>query len=289
MSGLLDGIKSLIGSGWNPDVPTEGIRPDYGLSTAQFQPMQKSQYEPTLESSETRSLEDFRSMLAELILAGGAGASPVTGPRGIELARTAARSIPRNIETPLGAGVTQKTDGGIVVSDATSGARLYNLKPSEFRANRRTGTFRRSDLGRDIDVYHGTTAAKIRPEPGLHVGTPEQANYRAMMGSDPITREVREGAKVFPLKMTPRKMVDINDLGNAMSFPGNKAAELLRVGAITKAEHDAVLRSPSSTKALNDLLLAKKIDALRYGNQWEGEGKSYEVLNPKILRGAYQR
>jgi len=289
VSGFLDSIREVIGNGWNPDVPTEGVRPDYGLGTAQFRPMQKSQHERTLESGETRSPEDLQSMLAEVIMAAGAGASPVTGPRGMELARTAARTIPRNIETPRGAGVTQRADGKIIVRDPTSGAKLYNLTQSEYRAYRRGGAFKRSDLGRDIDVYHGTTSDKIRPEPGLHVGTPEQANYRAMMGSDPITKEVREGAKVFPLKMTPRKMVDITDLGNAMGFPGNKAAELMRVGAITKAEHDAVLRSPSSTKALNDLLLAKKIDALRYGNQYEGEGKSYEVLNPKILRGAYQR
>ena len=97
MSGFLDSIREVIGNGWNPDVPTEGVRPDYGLGTAQFRPMQKSQHERTLESGETRSPEDLQSMLAEVILAAGAKSSGLVGPRGKELARTAARTARRNV------------------------------------------------------------------------------------------------------------------------------------------------------------------------------------------------
>ena len=81
MSGFLDSIREVIGNGWNPDVPTQGVRPDYGLGTAQFRPMQKSQYEPTLESGETRSPQDLQSMLAGVIEAAGMAALPGVGPR----------------------------------------------------------------------------------------------------------------------------------------------------------------------------------------------------------------
>jgi len=96
MSDFLSGLKDLIGNGWNPDVPTSGVRPDYGLSTAQFQPMQKSQYEPTLESGETRSPEDLRSMLAGVIEAAGMAAVPGVGPHETGV-RAPGRTARRNV------------------------------------------------------------------------------------------------------------------------------------------------------------------------------------------------
>ena len=94
MSGFLDSIREVIGNGWNPDVPTEGVRPDYGLGTAQFRPMQKSQYEPTLESGETRSPQDLQSMLAGVIEAAGMAALPGIGPKLSRLPQPTSTELP---------------------------------------------------------------------------------------------------------------------------------------------------------------------------------------------------
>lgn len=282
MSGFLDALRGVLGDGWGENVQREGVRPDYGLSTATgVSPLAKSGYERTLRPGEERTTDDLQSMLAEVFFAAG-------GVPGMGAAKTRpARTIPRHVETPMGAGVTRRVGGRVTVENPTTGARMYDLSRGEYRAMRRGGALKRGETGTEIDVYHGTTSSGLRPEPGLHVGTPEQANFRAMLARDPVTNQAPAGAKVFPLKMRPRKMVEIDDLGNAMSFPGNKAEELVRVGAFSKAEGDAVLRAANATKAINDLLLQKRIDALRYGNQWEGEGRSYEVINPSILFGRF--
>lgn len=132
-----------------------------------------------------------------------------------------------------------------------------------------------------LDVYHGTRSNRgIRPEPGLHVGTPEQASSRIR---DPLTGDYPEGSKIYPLQLKSDKIVDIKDLGNAMDFPGNLSDELLRVGTITPAEKDSI----RSREDIFNLLQAKGIDALRYPNKWEGSGYSYQVVNPKSISGKF--
>jgi hypothetical protein len=131
-------------------------------------------------------------------------------------------------------------------------------------------------------VYHGTNSSRgIRSEPGLHVGTPEQAAWRIR---DPLTGKIPEGGRVYPLEMNPRKVVDIKDLKNAMDFPGNVAEELVRVGAITPEERGS-LRSMSEVFSL---LKSKGYDAMRYPNRVEGEGPSYEIIDPSILSPAFK-
>lgn len=87
--------------GWGPDVQLGGVRPDYGLGAVTgLGQTAKSPYERTLRPGETRSSEDLQDMLAEVILAGGAGASPLTGLTGRQQARQAlARS--RSFTSPV--------------------------------------------------------------------------------------------------------------------------------------------------------------------------------------------
>jgi hypothetical protein len=69
--------------GWAPDVQQSGVRPDYGLSTVTgIGQTAKSPYERTLRPGEERSSEELRDMLAEVILAAGAGVVPGVGPKG---------------------------------------------------------------------------------------------------------------------------------------------------------------------------------------------------------------
>ena len=79
MSDFLDKIRSLIGTGWAPDVETQGVRPDWGLTGAQIRPAAKSPYERTFGPGETANLQDLREVLGDIILAGGSGAVPGIG------------------------------------------------------------------------------------------------------------------------------------------------------------------------------------------------------------------
>jgi len=139
---ILDLLMGTKG-GWNPDVQQEGVRPDYGLSTvsAIASPAQ-SQHERTLAPGQERSREELLGMLAEVILAAGAGASPVTGARGVELARNAARVRP-------------------------GGEAAFNRW---FAGSKAVGPG-----GKPMTLYHGTSAAftKFRPQSGPNAGAIE--------------------------------------------------------------------------------------------------------------------
>lgn len=82
MANLLDLLMGTKG-GWNPDVPQAGVRPGYGLGTAEaIMPPVRSPYQRTLDPGETRTPSQLQEMLAEVILAAGSAAVPAAGPRG---------------------------------------------------------------------------------------------------------------------------------------------------------------------------------------------------------------
>lgn len=146
-----------------------------------------------------------------------------------------------------------------------------------------------SDLP-DIDpikVYHGTLSeGGLRPEPGLHVGTAEQASKKmmsddAMLGSlDPEMKGSElEGGRVYPLEITPKKVADISDIGPDFDFPLKLAGELTNKGVISPSEAEGLY----SKQNIYDLLRSKGIDALKYPNEYEGTGDSYLVTNPDII------
>lgn len=78
MASPLQAIMAML-QGQRPQVTQ--VRPDFGLTGAQIGP-QRSPYERTMASGETRSAQDLQSMLGEVILAAGSGALPAIGPRG---------------------------------------------------------------------------------------------------------------------------------------------------------------------------------------------------------------
>ena len=98
------------------------------LAGAQISP-QRSQYERTMIPGEQRSAQDLQSMLGEVILAAGAGASPVTGPRGVELARTVARVRPGGE-----AAFNKWFEGSIARDPAGKPLDLFHGTASDFKA-----------------------------------------------------------------------------------------------------------------------------------------------------------
>lgn len=90
-------LKDLMAMLQGQTVQPSTVRPDYGLTGAMIS-QQRSPYERTMAPGEQRSAGDLQDMLGEVILAAGAGASPVAGPRGMELVR-AARPRPNDSVT----------------------------------------------------------------------------------------------------------------------------------------------------------------------------------------------
>lgn len=74
----------MTNGGWGEGVQHEGVRPDYGLSTVTgIGQLEKSPYERTMRPGETRTPENIREMLGEVILAAGAAALPGAVPQSV--------------------------------------------------------------------------------------------------------------------------------------------------------------------------------------------------------------
>lgn len=126
------------------------------------------------------------------------------------------------------------------------------------------------DLSAPGRVYHGTRSEKpLRNRPGIHVGTGEQANTRAVMGSRP--------GRVEMFDFEPRKTAKMEDILHQKEFIGNKLEALSQF--LSPAERESVYTSGHPRAKLNRLLRKKGYDAIEYENLFEGPGTSYEVLN----------
>lgn len=112
--------RPLFGTGWNPDVQTSGVRPDYGLTGALIGSQAQSPHERTLAPGQTRTADDLQSMLAEVILAGGAGASPLTGLTGRQLARARIGRARASQAVPTPSAKPKESDEGMVLYHGTN-------------------------------------------------------------------------------------------------------------------------------------------------------------------------
>lgn len=85
----LQDVLAMLQGGPLSRLPRErqGVRPDFGLRGALIQSQAKSPYERTLAPGEKRSAKDLQAMLGEVILAGGAQPSGLTGLTGRQQAR----------------------------------------------------------------------------------------------------------------------------------------------------------------------------------------------------------
>ena len=125
------------------------VRPDYGLTGAQVLQTQKSPYERTLRAGETRSAEDLQGMLAEVILAAGAGVSGAGRPPSVRPNRK----------------------GVDVLADETGGPlKVFHGSP--------TGGFKRFDRGRG-GSNSGDPAAK---EGIFFTSSPGEAAFYGRLG-----------------------------------------------------------------------------------------------------------
>jgi hypothetical protein len=185
------GVNLLALANATPRGETPAGADPYGLTGAQISP-QRSQYEPTLAPGETRTADDLRSMLGEVILAAGAGASPVTGPRGVELARTAARVRP---------------GGEAAFNKWFEGSKI--VEPT----------------GEPTTVYHGTSKPfdsfnmSLRGENAAH----PSANLGIFFAKDPVIASdfaSRQGGNVKPvhLKMTNPLVIEAKDFASDLDF-----------------------------------------------------------------------
>jgi hypothetical protein len=187
------------------------VRPDYGLTGAMIS-AQRSPYERTLAPGETRTAGDLQSMLGEVILAAGAGASPVTGPRGVELARTAARVRPGGE-----AAFNKWFEGSAAVDKAGAPLTLYH------------GT------GPDVGI------SEFRMGKGFLTTSPERANSYAQSTRAALTGKGTElDGSVTPVYAKVRRPFVVKGEGDVDTWRSpEKMAELRAAG------YDGIITQPN--------------------------------------------
>jgi hypothetical protein len=258
---LLDLLMGTKG-GWAPDVQQSGVRPDYGLSTVTgIGQTAKSPYERTLRPGEQRSSEELRDMLAEVILAAGAGAVPGVGPKG--QARRAPERIRPGYEKQF--------------SEWFRGSKVVNEK------------------GEPLTLYHGTVADEpftafrtkgggspiIQDRLGAHFGTVGAAAKR--LEQAPANAEAGAGPRMMPVHLSIKNpMTKANGTPfseSEMRGVFNKIAKQLGI--------DPAKRPRDASSAVKAHLMAQGFDGIAYRNSIEDRGStSYIVFSPSQIKSA---
>jgi hypothetical protein len=277
MNPLAELMALFQNGGWAPGVQRTGVRPDFGLAGAQIKPMARSPYERTLRPGETRGKDELRDMLAEVIMAAGAGASPVTGPRGVQLARTAARVRPGGE-----AAFNLWFEGSKAVNEKGEPLTLYHGTQSNvrgFRVPREGGTDSigvwfadKPDLSNALLRMRGETAAGRRPtvtsvrEPG----------------------PVPEGSNVIPTHVSIKNPLIVRSRQYLESVLANRAVPAnapQREGQVSALARNLKENHPASAEVVRRELQKQGYDGIRLEDDY-GFGGAWIAFRPSQVKSA---